>query len=128
MREIVAHLRQSKWTVSKMSKHLFILHLDNVMPLAGMVRFGGGGGGGGGGGRILIIADQRDIECHKAPRRNHGPSLATAKGCSGPPASSSIHFVGQLHTPKSATRYGTPDSVQCDLLQWPILLRKLTHD
>ena len=121
MIETAANFHVSKCTVSK-RQHCFILHLGDgrqcvwhrhgepcwVTTSATWRQWRGwedfsvtfliwqGGAG----------ADQRDIECHKVPRKNLGPSLAAVLGCSGPPESCSLHFVGQqLHTPHSATGY-----------------------
>ena len=75
--------------------------------------------------------DKRNIECHKVPCRNHGPSLDVVLGYSGPPESPSIDFVvEQSHTPQSATSYDIHDSIQCDqnaslACQGPWFLRSL---
>ena len=65
----------------------------------------------------------------KVPRRNHGPSLAVVLGCSGPPESYSLHFVGQqLYTPHSATGNGIHDLVWPECfpgLPRPLTLRAL---
>ena len=115
VRETVSHLHVSKCTVScgvGMGARLSY-YWSNVKRVAGIVEFIKGG--------ILIMAGRYwcRLMGHWMPQSSTtkswhftcchiGMLWATRDLCSP------IHFVGrQLHTPQSTTRYGIPDSAQC---------------